>query len=453
MSAALYQTELPRACYLTATAPDFCGCYKKNSMATIIKPFGDKAHTFAMRHPSQDKPITILEGSIRSGKTFSFHPKIIFGLCRYKVSGLRVIVGVSKQTVMDNLLRDLFDIVGEKNYRYNRQTGELVLFGVNWLIIGAKDEGSEKYLRGKTIGIALVEEGVLIPESFFMQLLGRLSPKGSRLYVNTNPDSPYHYLKANVIDNPDYTPADIEVIHFDLDDNPNLDPATRARYERMFTGVFYERMILGLWVIAQGAIYRDAFGSQAKYTDADRPLSLYNPMGGYAARYIAVDYGTGNPTVFLDCYDDGRTIWIDNEYYWDSRAKGKGGLVKQTTQKTDGEYADDFEAFVGTQRRGVIAIVDPSAASFKVELVRRGFMVRDAVNDVLPGIRKVSSAFKLGVVRVHERCTMAHKESVTYSWDEKAALRGEEKPIKQNDHAPDAIRYLAHTVLPDTRLT
>jgi PBSX family phage terminase large subunit len=418
-------------------------------MATI-KPFGDKAWTFASRDPKLDKPITILEGSIRSGKTFSFHPKIIKGLLQYKVDGLRVIVGVSKQTVKDNLLRDLFDIVGEDNYTYNVQTGDLKLFGVNWLVIGAKDDGSEKYLRGKTIGIAIVEEAVLIPKSFFMQLLGRLSPRGSRLYANTNPDSPYHYLKTDIIDNPDLA-ADLEVIHFDLDDNPSLDPATRARYERMYSGVFYERMILGLWVIAQGAIYRDCIGPQSKFTDADRPIALYN---AYVARYIGVDYGTGNPTVFLDCYDDGRTIWVDKEYYWDSRAKGKGGQVIQVAQKTDGEYADDFMAFLGpASRRGVTAIVDPSAASFKLELIRRGVQVRDAVNDVEPGIRNTASALKLGVVRVHSSCTMANKELATYSWDDKAAMRGEEKPIKQNDHAPDALRYVTHTILTQARLT
>lgn len=417
-------------------------------MATI-KPYGLKAYMFAMRDPRDDKPITVLEGSIRSGKTFSFHPKIIQGLCKYKVDGLRVICGVSKNTIKDNLLRDLFDIVGEANYRYNQQTGDLTLFGTHWIVIGAKDEGSEKYLRGKTIGIALVEEGVLIPRSFFMQLLGRLSPKGSRLYVNTNPDSPYHYLKSEIIDNPDLA-QDLEVIHFDLDDNPNLAPETRARYERMYSGVFYERMILGHWVIAQGAIYRDALGPQCKYNDETRPLGLEN---AYAARYIGVDYGTVNACVFLDVYDDGKVLWQEREFYWDSRARGKSGIVKQVAQKTDAEYANDFDNFVGPNRRGVIAIVDPSAASFKVELIRRGYLVKDAINDVVPGIRHLATALKTGKYRIREGCNpMTLKQLESYCWDEKAAGRGEEKPIKEEDHAPDTARYVVATALPAWRL-
>lgn len=419
-------------------------------MATAkIQPFGEKAYRFCMRDPVEDMPITILEGSIRSGKTFSLHPKILFGLCQYKVDGLRLICGTSKQTIKDNLLRDLFDIVGEGNYSYNQSSGDLTLCGVPWLVIGAKDEGSEKYLRGKTVGIAIVEEGVVIPQSFFMQLLGRLSPAGSRLYVTTNPDSPYHYMYADVITNPAMS-QDMEVIHFDLDDNPSLDAAARARYDHMFSGVFHERMILGRWVVAQGAIYRDALGPQCKYTTATRPVGLENSR---AARYIGVDYGTVNACVFLEVFDDGHTVWQDREYYYDSRATGKGSEVVQTAQKTDEEYADDFDKFVGPNKRGLIVIVDPSAASFKLTLVRRGYQVKNGENEVLEGIRRTASALKMGRYKINEStCPMTLQELSTYAWDEKAAKRGEEQPIKQRDHAPDTCRMIIMGTLSKYRL-
>lgn len=418
-------------------------------MTKKIKPFGEKAYAFAYRDPALDKFITVLEGAIRSSKTWSFHPKIIHGLCKYKVAGLRLITGVSKATIKDNLLRDLFEIVGNDNYRYNQSTGDLKLFGVDWIVIGAKDEGSEKYLRGKTVGIAIVEEGVLLPESFLKQLLGRLSPKGARMYINTNPDSPYCYLYKDIIDNPDMI-EDVEVIHFDLDDNPNLDPATRQRYERMYTGVFYERMILGKWVIAQGAIYRDALGPQCKYGDEERPVGLENSR---AQRYITVDYGTVNPCVFLEVFDDGRTMWQDKEYYWDSREKGKGGEIKQVAQKTDQEYADDFDRFVGPNKRGLIVIVDPSAASFKIELAKRGYQIKNGENEVLPGIRRTASALKTGIYRIQAaNCPQTLRELQTYAWDEKKAKRGEEEPIKEHDHCPDAVRMVIHTAIPKYRL-
>lgn len=414
-----------------------------------ILPFGEKAFIFATRDPRLDKFITILEGAIRTGKTFSFHPKILFQLCKYQVDGLRVICGVSKNTIMDNLLRDLFDIAGQGNYHYNVTTGDLRLFGVDWIVIGAKDEGSEKYLRGKTVGIAIVEEGVLIPKSFFMQLMGRLSPKGSRMYVSTNPDSPYHFLRTDIIDNPDMA-GDVKVIHFDLDDNPSLPVETRKRYERSYTGVFYERMILGRWVIAQGAIYRDALGPQCRYTNAERPEAL---LTSFAARYILVDYGTVNPCVFLDVYDDGKMLFQDREYYHDSRAAGKAAQIQQIAQKTDQEYADDFEIFVGKDRRGLIVVCDPSAASFKAELNKRGFQVKNGDNEVLEGIRRTASALKTGVYKINaDNCPKTLEELQTYSWSEKRADKGIEEPLKEHDHAPDAVRMGVMTCIPKWRL-
>lgn len=415
---------------------------------TKIRPFGEKAWRFATNPPGLDKFITILEGSIRSGKTFCFHPKIPL-LCQYKVDGLRVITGVSKSTIMDNLLRDLFEIIGESNYRYNKTTGDLRMFGRDWIVIGAKDDGSEKYLRGKTVGIAIVEEGVLIPESFMMQLIGRLSPKGARLYINTNPDSPYHYLRNNIMDNPDMV-DDVEIIHFDLDDNPNLAVETRQRYERAYSGVFYDRMILGKWVIAAGAIYRDALGPQCYFTDDEKPVGLENSG---AQRYILVDYGTVNPCVFLDVYDDGRTLWQVNEYYWDSREKGKGSEIKQIAQKTDEDYGEDFDAFVGPERRGLVVVIDPSAASFKLLLNRKGYGVKNGENEVLIGIRRTASALKTGMYRINaQRCPHTKKELETYAWDEKKAKKGDEEPIKEKDHCPDAVRMGVHTAIPKYRL-
>jgi len=422
-------------------------------MSTKLKPFGVKAYTFAFRHPSEDKPITILEGSIRSGKTYSFHPKIITQLCTYDVAGLKVIIGVSKSTIKDNLLRDLFEIVGEANYNYNLQTGELRLFKSTWIVIGAKDEGSEKYLRGKTIGVALVEEGVLIPESFMMQLLGRLSPVGSRLYINTNPDSPFHYLKVKVIDNEEMS-QDVEVIHFDLDDNPNLAKETRAKYERMFKGVFYDRFIRGLWVIAEGAIYRDCLGPQCEYGEDQRPVGLENR--GWA-HYVIVDYGTVNAFAGLEVWDDGKTLWQDREYYWDSRV--------ERVQKTDEQYADELDEFIGPNKRGLVIIVDPSAASFKLVLVKRGYQVKNGKNDVEEGIRKTASALTMGLYRIRKAvkgqkankpdypCITTPKELANYAWDEKKAIKTEEEqPIKKKDHTADCVRMAVHTLLTAYRL-
>ena len=163
-------------------------------------------------------------------------------------------------------------------------------------------------------------------------------------------------------------------------------------------------------------------------------------MADRSTRSIACDYGTTNPCVFLDIYDDGEVIRVDREYRWDSRAEHR--------QKTDEEYADDFMAFMGA---GWCAVyVDPSAASFIAALRRRGVYVIEANNAVLDGIRRTGALFQRGQLVVRDACTGLLDELGSYRWDDKAAQRGEEKPIKQLDHAPDALRYFVNS-LPDWR--
>lgn len=404
-------------------------------------PFSPKARRFIKTDPQQDKWITILNGSVRSGKTWAMNQKIIFQMLKYRVPGMRVLLGKSKSTVYDNVLRDLFEFAGAENVDFHVQSGKLTLFGQEWKVIGIKDKGSEEYLRGKTIGLAVVDEATLMPEAAWNQLLARMSPDGARLYATTNPDSPFHYLKEKFIDNEEMA-RDIAVEDYFLDDNLSLSEEKKDQYRRSYSGVFYQRMINGLWVIAEGAIYGDCLGPQCEFSDETRPLGLYSSFG---ARYIGVDYGTTNPCVFLDVYDDGKVMWQDKEYYWDSK--------KQMKQKTDGEYADDLVKFIGPDRRGVMVVMDPSAASFRVECIKRGIPVKEADNDVSIGIMRTSSALKTGRYRINrERCPKTWKEAGGYAWDDKKAARGEEEPIKMHDHTCDAQRYVVHTMMPSWRV-
>ena len=386
--------------------------------------YGERLRRFAYRPIELDARINLLDGAVRSGKTWALHPKTLYA-CRYPVNGWRVITGVSKQTIFNNVLNDLFNLVGPSNYTYNHQSGLLRLCESSWLVMGAKDEGSEKYIRGLTVGVVIGDQIELMPQEFFQMLLTRMSPEGSRFYGTLNPANPLHWLKTEFIDNEKLRNLGmLSYGHYTMDDNPNLSTEYIESQKQLYTGVFYERYILGKWVVAEAAIYRDVLGNACYYTDADRPQAL---LTSFAARYIGVDYGTINPCVFLEIFDDGKTLWQEREYYWDSQEKRR--------QKTDSEYADDFDAFVGRERRGLVVIADPSAASFKLELVKRGYQVMNGENEVLEGIRRVSVALKAGMYRIHARNNpKTLKELEVYSWSEKAAKRGEEEPIKENDH-------------------
>ena len=407
-----------------------------------LSPFSPKAIDFIDTDPAQDKFFTLLEGSIRSGKTWAMNAKILNKLIRYKVNGIRVLIGNSKASVYNNILRDLFNLVGKKNYRYNQQSGQLWLYGHEWLVIGVSNEGSERAIRGMTAGIIVWDEVTQAPKNVFDMAMSRLSPDGARFYGTTNPDTPLHYLLTDYLENENFNYR-VRRIRFSLEDNYSLAEETRSGLRNMYTGLFYRRFILAEWVTGEGAIYRDVLADDVWFTDADRPVGLLG-AGGSVARYIGVDYGTSNACVFLDVYDDGKTLWQLREYYWDSR--------KQFRQKTDQEYADDFEEFLGPNSSNVIVVIDPSAASFKLELQRRGYVVKEAKNDVMEGIRILSSLLALKRYRIHVSCIHTRDEMMAYSWDKKATNRGEEAPVKVADHTCDAARYVPITMLPKWRI-
>jgi hypothetical protein len=268
--------------------------------------------------------------------------------------------------------------------------------------------------------------------------------EGARLYGTTNPDSPYHWLKAKYLDNLKLRSRRILWSErFTMADNPNLTREFVEAQKKLYTGFFYKRFIEGLWVVAEGAIYKDSWSEDLLYDQKDEPAGLRTP-GCYQQRIIAVDYGTANPMVFLDIYDDGRRFWVVREYYWDS--------VAEMRQKTDAEYADDLAAFIGAYNDAKV-IVDPSAASFKAELTKRGIWQVDADNEVNEGIRIVSMVLNQRLVRFCRQTTpKTVQEMQTYAWDSKAAQRGEEKPLKLHDHGPDAFRYFVKSEVPHWRL-
>ena len=211
-----------------------------------------------------------------------------------------------------------------------------------------------------------------------------------------------------------------------MQDNPALSPQVIRRYERMYTGRFYERFVLGEWVNAEGLVY-DFFSQDLV---REPPLDVSGPF------YVSCDYGTVNPTS-MGLWGRKNGVWYRlEEYYYNSRQARR--------QKTDQEYADDLEALVKGRPLGVV-VVDPSAASFMEVLRRRGFPVRKANNDVLSGIRLTAQLLKEGKLVICSPCRDAIREFGAYCWDLRSGER--DKVKKVCDHAMDEIRYFVATIV------
>lgn len=366
-------------------------------------------------------------GSVRSGKS---HAAMV-AFCNFIVecpNRAFLLAGKSERTVRQNLIEPLSRWLGPDFY-YVQGSGRVQMWDRYGYVVGANDERAEQKIRGSTFIAALLDEITILPESFYKMLLSRLSIEGAQLFGTTNPDSPFHWLKKDFIDRAE--DLNIKVFNFKLTDNPSLSDSYIQALQQEYTGLWYKRYVEGLWVQAEGAVY-DHF---------DDKINVIEYIPNNAIRYIVgVDYGTTNPCSFVligHRPNHFPNIWLEKEYYWNSKDKGR--------QKTDSEYADDFIDFIDGKHVSHIYI-DPSAASFKQELRRRGVTgIYDADNDVLPGIRFVSQLLLDGSYKICSQCTHSIQEYHTYVWDESASKRGEDRPMKVNDHALDSQRYALYS--------
>lgn len=373
--------------------------------------------------------INILQGSVRSGKTWISLILWAFWVAVSPVDGTFLMVGKTLTALKRNCLEPLIGLVGEDNFSYSFAAKEGKLFGHNILLEGVSDARAEGKIRGLTLNGAYCDELTLFTEDFFTMLLSRLSEHGAKLFGTTNPDNPRHWLKVKYLDHE----RDLNLLSmlFRLEDNTTLDAEYVASIKKEYNGLFYKRFILGQWTTAEGAVY-DMFSEEEHMIDS----ILEKTNGRY---YVSCDYGTQNATVFLLWTQGVSGVWYCvREYYYSGREHNR--------QKTDEEYFKDFEAFLD----GIVpvrVVIDPSASSFIAVLKQRGCRVKQAKNDVTPGIRYTGSLLSAGKLKFLRCCTNTRDEFLSYIWDSKAADKGEDKPVKTNDHAMDAVRYFAYTII------
>ncbi len=388
--------------------------------------------------PVKDKDGIIADGAIRSGKTVCMSLSFVFwAMANYSDQNFAM-CGKTIGSFRRNVLTILKLMLRSRGFQVaDHRADNLVEISRSQItnyfyIFGGKDERSQDLIQGITLAGVFFDEVALMPESFVNQATGRCSVDGSKYWFNCNPDGPYHWFKLNWLDKA--KEKNLLVLHFTMDDNLSLSEHIKERYRNMYTGVFFKRYILGLWAMAEGIIY-DMF-SEDRHVKTILEYARQLIDGG---RYVSIDYGTQNATAFLlwNKGRDGKWYCI-REYYYSGRDKG--------IQKTDAEYAEDLKKFLdGTPVKAVI--VDPSAASFIAELNKHGFTVIQADNAVEDGIRLVATLLNTERIAFSQSCKNTIMEFASYIWDPKAAERGEDKPIKQHDHAMDAVRYFCYTIL------
>lgn len=379
----------------------------------------------------------IADGAIRSGKTvmmdFSF---VVWAMSTFDKQNF----GMAGKTIASfrrNVLGTLKAQLRARGYTVTERRSEnlVVVAKENkanlFYIFGGKDESSQDLIQGITLAGMFFDEVALMPESFVNQATARCSVEGSKWWFNCNPQGPQHWFYVNWIKR--CKDRKIVYLHFTMLDNLTLSKRIRERYEAQYTGVFYDRYIRGLWVLAEGIIYR-CFDKK-KHVFKDNPAT----EGDY---YISADYGIQNANVFL--------LWRkgkgENKWYCLDEDRWSGR--DEQTEKSVKELVDGVEIML--KRNNVdkpkAFIIDPSAAALKVELKKRHYKVIPANNDVLDGIQDTITMILLGNLLFSKKCKGTIKEFGLYMWDSKASERGEDKPIKKSDHGVDAVRYFVKTM-------
>lgn len=381
--------------------------------------------------PVKDMDGIIADGAIRSGKTLSMSLSYVlwamssfnqqnFGMAGKTIGSfrrnvlfwLKLMLVSMKYTVLDKRSDNLLIVSKGNTINY-------------FYIFGGKDERSQDLIQGITLAGMFFDEVALMPESFVNQATGRCSVDGSKYWFNCNPDNPRHWFKVNWIDEAEK--KRILYLHFTMDDNLSLSEHIKARYRGMYVGVFFKRYILGLWCVAEGLVY-SMFNEDKHVTQKH--------MTGAREYHVSVDYGTVNPFSANLWAFDGKKSIMEDEVYYDSREKG--------VRVDDEAYYKMMCDMIGDKKVTFI-IVDPSAASF-IEVIKKygKYIVKGADNDVLDGIRVVTTMLNKDMIQIHESCENTINEFGLYCWDEES---GEDAVIKENDHAMDSVRYYCYTFL------
>ena len=399
------------------------------------KEFGEKqlyTLTWWSDAAMHDYDAIICDGSIRAGKTmtmavsfilwaFTAFDKQVFAICGKTIESVRRNIVTHLPQWLDGIVRI-----------QERRSENLLIISFagktnRFYLFGGKDEGSAALIQGMTLAGVMFDEVALMPRSFVEQALARCSVEGSKFWFNCNPDSPEHWFYKEWIQK--HKEKNALYLHFTMKDNNSLSEKVKKRYEKKYSGVFYDRFIRGLWVVAEGLVY-DFFQSKKETIIKTVDMNDYNEF------YVSIDYGTINPCSMGLWGVNSEGAARIKESYFDSRKEGR--------QRTDEEH---YQALVELVEDLPITrvIVDPSAASF-IECIRRHgeFRVKPAINSVIDGIRITSSLLNAGMIRIDPSCKDCIREFGLYRWDEK---KTSDTVLKENDHAMDEVRYFCNTVL------
>lgn len=405
------------------------------SPVEALSPFSPRQLEFILNSRAR---FNIAHGAVRSGKTVCTLFRFLQEVAACEGNSI-YIMGYSLSTIYRNIVSLIFDSPEFKCFKpfcsWSKGSHVLTFGNKEIKCIGCGDEGALGMIQGLTIDLVLCDEMTLFPLNVIDMVKTRLSRDHSRLFASMNPSHPTHKIKQWI----DWSLSGDEnyySLHFSIEDNPYISQKYILDLQKSLSGLFYKRNYLGIWCLAEGSIF-DFF---------DRKLHVCPRIDGpKAADYwiAGLDYGARNPLACVllgvsrgDYDQTGPRLWVQKEYFWNPAVTNR--------QKTNSEFAEDIYQFLSPYDVKAV-YMDPSAASFRLDLQRKGLHCVPANNEVLDGIGVMTSLMQRGTLSVCSPCKNTIREVESYVWDPKKTKIGEDAPLKVDDHLMDALRYAVMT--------
>lgn len=401
--------------------------------------------------PYADKDGIICDGSIRSGKTTVMSLSFVMWAMETFSGENFAMCGKTIQSLRRNVINQLKLMLKSRGYvvrEHRSENSMTIILGDaenEFYLFGGKDEGSQDLIQGITLAGVFFDEVALMPESFVNQATGRCSVAGSKFWFNCNPEGPDHFFKVEWIDK--LTEKNLIRIHFTMQDNPSLAADVLERYERTYKGVFYDRFVRGLWVLASGIIFR-------YFAENDEPYlfeydDIFDEEGHLKVSFskitMGIDFGgnTSKTTFFLMGYMRG---------YKEFRGLEEDGLP--VTEDIDSKaICDKFVEFykMCIDKYGRVDWVFPDSASTTMINSLRA-AARDAglpwknikgcrKNEVSDRPKTIDMLLNSGRMKINKRCVQMRKAIASLRWDEDHPDIPEDKNIGNCNDWWDAFCY------------
>lgn len=366
----------------------------------------------------------LLEGAVRSSKTFGSIMAWCDWVENFAPPGPLIMMGNTRETLIQNVIDPLIDLIGPSDAILNRGIGTLTLFGRPIYLFGAPNIAAMRKLQGKGAVGAYCDEAPTYPKDVWQMLGTRSAAEGIKIIATMNPDSPRHWMKTDYLDR--LKEVNGKSWHFTLDDNPFLSEKVKNELKSQYTGLWKLRYIDGLWVMAEGAIYPHYQAAVVAEKDVPTSCDTY---------VVGCDYGTTNPFVYVLLGRKSGIWYVIKEFYYDSTKSRDGTKVPK-------QYAEDLAKFLDGKMPAYVD-VDPSEPGFiqQLRIEYPTLTIRHAINAVSPGIQNIATAIHLGRLKISDACSHLVDEMGGYVWDSKKTESGEDAPLKINDHCCDSLRY------------